>query len=111
MLASIPIFLLSIVEAVKETQTKQIKSLLLTKYNCRPWVKSIHCCQCSFKSVLTHIYASFLTGGVDEMTKDSKGAHPASFITVLQLLKNKHDQPVWEGVSYREKEIKLGMCQ
>lgn len=57
------------------------------------------------------IYASFLTGGVDEMTKDSEGAHPASLVTVLQLLKNKKDQPVWEGVSYREKEIKLGTWQ
>ena len=45
------------------------------------------------------------------MSKDSEGAHPASLVTVLQLLKNKHDQPVWEGVSYREKEIKLDVWQ
>lgn len=45
----------------------------------------------------------FLTAGVDEVTKDSQGAHPASLITVLQLLKNKHDQPVWEGVRWRER--------
>lgn len=60
---------------------------------------------------MSRIFMSFLTGGVDEVTKDSEGAHPASLITVLQLLKNKHDQPVWEGVSYREKEIKLDVWQ
>lgn len=57
------------------------------------------------------MYMFFLTGGVDEVTKDSKGAHPASLVTVLQLLKNKHDQPVWKAVSYREKEIKLDAWQ
>lgn len=49
------------------------------------------------------MHAYFLTGGVDEVTKDSQGAHPASLITVLQLLKNKHNQPIWEGVSWRER--------
>lgn len=39
-----------------------------------------------------------LTGGVDEVSENSQGAQPASFITVLQLLKNKHNQPVWERV-------------
>lgn len=55
------------------------------------------------------MYLSFLTGGVDEVTKDSEGAHPASLVTVLQLLKNKHDQPVWEGVSCGKKEIKFSV--
>lgn len=57
------------------------------------------------------IYMSFLTGGVDEVTKDSEGAHPASLVTVLQPLKNKHDQPVWKAVSYTEKETKLDAWQ
>lgn len=55
----------------------------------------------------------FLTGGVNEVTQDSQGAHPASLITVLQLLKDKHNQSVWEGVSYgkrsgsRKEDIKM----
>lgn len=60
---------------------------------------------------MSQIFMSFLTGGVDEVTEDSQGAHPASPVTVLQLLKNKQDQPVWEGVRYREKEIKLYVWQ
>lgn len=47
----------------------------------------------------------FLTGGVDEVTKDSQGAHSVSLITVFQLLKNKHNQSVWEGVSWRERSV------
>lgn len=40
-----------------------------------------------------------LTGGVEEVTEDRQGAHPAPLITVLQLLEYKQNQPVWKGLS------------
>lgn len=103
MLPNISSFLLSIVEAGTETQTKRkTKSWLLMKDSLTVSL-ACHCCLCGFKAELADgtsqtINVSFLTGGVDEVSEDGEGAHPASLVTVLQLLKNKHDQPVWEGV-------------
>lgn len=53
------------------------------------------------------MHVCLLTGRVDEVTEDSQGAHSTALIAVLQLLKNKHNQPVWEGVCLKERSQRV----